>query len=101
MNVFFPAEPMKTKLTKCMSHFSGNLFQGMYHWYSAPLTFQDLISNSPNCLPNYSHHVSLDNLVLDQSVIPLLIFFFILITCPHDIVSDIVRRDSVLVTHGS
>ena len=29
-----------------------------------------VISNSPNCLPNDSHCVSLENLVLDQLVIP-------------------------------
>ena len=36
-----------------------------------PLTStQDLISNSPYCFPNDSHYVSLENLVLDQLVIP-------------------------------
>ena len=29
-----------------------------------------VISNSPNCLPNDSHCVSLENLVSDQLVIP-------------------------------
>ena len=32
-----------------------------------PLNSQDLISNSPYCLPNDSHYVSLENLVSDQS----------------------------------
>ena len=31
---------------------------------------QDLISNSPYCLPYSSYEVSLENLVLDQLVIP-------------------------------
>ena len=44
-----------------------------------------------------SYYVSLEILVSDQLVIPLLIFFFILITRLH----DIVRRNSVLVIHGS
>ena len=42
--------------------------------------FQDLISDSPYCLPNNSYDVILDNLVLDQLVISLWIFFFILTT---------------------
>ena len=44
-----------------------------------------------------SYYVSLDILVSDQLVITLLIFFFILITRLH----DIVRKNSVLVIHGS
>ena len=44
-----------------------------------------------------SYYVSLPILVSDRLVIPLLIFFFILITRLH----DIVRRNSVLVIHGS
>ena len=31
---------------------------------------QDLLNNSPNCLSSDSHYVSLENLVLDQLVIP-------------------------------
>ena len=42
--------------------------------------FQDLISDSPYFLPNNSYDVILDNLVLDQLVISLWIFFFILTT---------------------
>ena len=34
-----------------------------------PCNPQDLISNSPFCLQNDSHYVSLENLVLDQLVI--------------------------------
>ena len=33
------------------------------------LNSQDLISNSPYCLPNDSHYESLENLVSDQLVI--------------------------------
>ena len=47
---------------------------------------QDLISNSPYCQPYSSCDVSLENLVLDQLIIPQLIFFFILITCLLDFV---------------
>ena len=50
------------------------------------LNSQGLISNSPYYLPYSSCDVSLENLVLDQLIIPLLIFFFILITCLLDIV---------------
>ena len=46
-----------------------------------PFNLQDLISSSPYCLPYSSFNVSFENLVLDQSIIPQLIFFFILITC--------------------
>ena len=35
-----------------------------------PLIPQDHISNFPYCLPNDYHYVSLENLVLDQLVIP-------------------------------
>ena len=55
----------------------------LYVW---PFNSQDLISNSPYCLPNDSHYVSLENLVSDQLVIPQLTFLFILITCLNDVV---------------
>ena len=53
-----------------------------------PFHSQDLISNSPFCLPYNSYDVSSDNLVLDQLLIPgpLLTFVFFLITCLLDIV---------------
>ena len=35
-----------------------------------PFNSQDLISNFPYCLPYSSYEVSLENLVLDQLVIP-------------------------------
>ena len=51
-----------------------------------PSNSQDLISNSPYCLPHDSCEVFLENLLLDQLIIPKLIFFFILITCLVNIV---------------
>ena len=42
--------------------------------------------NSPYCQPYISYNVSSENLVLDQLIIPKLIFFFILITYLVDIV---------------
>ena len=51
-----------------------------------PLTLKISFSYSPYCLPYSSCDVSLENLVLDQLIIPQLIFFFILITCLLDIV---------------
>ena len=48
--------------------------------------FQDLISNSPYCLPYNPRDVDSENLVLDQLIISKLIFSFILITCLLDIV---------------
>ena len=47
---------------------------------------QDLISSSLYCLPYSSCDVRSENLVLDQLMIPLMIFFFILITYLLDIV---------------
>ena len=51
-----------------------------------PLNSQDLISNSPNCLLYNSYDVTLENLELDQPIIPKLIFFYILISCLLDII---------------
>ena len=50
--------------------------------YLKPFKSQDLISNSPYCLPCSSCDVSLESLVLDQPII----FFFTLITCLIDII---------------
>ena len=41
-----------------------------------PFHFQDLICNSPYCLPNNSYDVSSENVVLNHLIIPFLIFFF-------------------------
>ena len=51
-----------------------------------PLNSQDLISNSPYCLLYNSYDVTLENLELDQPIIPKLIFFYILISCLLDII---------------
>ena len=50
-----------------------------------PLT-PDQICNSPFCQPYISYHVSSENLVMNQLIIPKLIFFLILITYLVDIV---------------
>ena len=50
------------------------------------LWLPDQICNSPYCQPYNSYNVSSENLVLDQIIIPKLIFFFILITYVVDIV---------------
>ena len=44
-----------------------------------PPCSQDLISNSPYWMPFDSYDVKAENLVFDQLIIPLLMFFFILI----------------------
>ena len=49
------------------------------------LELPDQICNSPYCQP-YNSYVSSENLVLDQLIIPKLIFFLILITYLVDIV---------------
>ena len=46
----------------------------------------DQICNFPHCQLYNSFYVSSENLVLDQLIIPQLIFFFILITYLVDIV---------------
>ena len=48
-----------------------------------------LVLDSPYCLPNNSCDVILENLVLDQLMIPKLIFVSILITCLLDVVSKL------------
>ena len=50
------------------------------------LNSHDLISNSPYYLPYSFGDVSSENLVLDQLIIPKLIFFFTLITCLLDFI---------------
>ena len=56
----------------------------------------DLIFKSPYCLPYNSHDISLENLVLDQLIIPKLIFFYTLVTLPAWYYTDIVGRNYVL-----
>ena len=50
------------------------------------LQLPDQICNSPYCQPYNYYNVSSENLVLDQLIIPKLIFFFILITYLVDVV---------------
>ena len=50
------------------------------------LSLPDQICNSPYCQPSNSYNVSSENLVLDQLIIPKLIFFLILINYLVDIV---------------
>ena len=56
--------------------------------YPSCLTFwlPDQICNSPYCQPYNSYNVSSENLVLDQLIIPKLIYLFILTTYLVDIV---------------
>ena len=51
--------------------------------YILPFHYKDLFTNSPYCLSQNSLDA---NLVLDWLIIPLLIFFFILVTYLLDIV---------------
>ena len=60
-----------------------------------------MISYSPYCLLYSSCDVSLENLVLDQLIIPKFIFFFFSHHLSASYCIDIVRINSVLDTHGS
>ena len=53
---------------------------------SLTLQLPDQICNSPYCQPYNSYNVSSEILVLDQLIIPKLIFFFIPITYLVDVV---------------
>ena len=46
------------------------LWKGKINQLLNPFHSQDLISNSPYCLPYNSYDVSSENLVLDQPIIP-------------------------------
>ena len=52
-----------------------------------PFYYQDLISNSPYRSLYNLYYISSENLVLDQLITPLLIFFIILLTYLLDSVS--------------
>ena len=71
---------------------------GPVAWPCNAISRQDLINNSPYCLPFNSHDVSSENLVLEQLKIPVLIFSHRL---PAWYCINIVRRSSVLITHGN
>ena len=66
---------------------------------SLTLCLPDQICNSPYFQPYNSYNVRSENLVLDQPIIPKLIFFFHHLSGWYCI--DIVRGNSILVTHGS
>ena len=72
----------KSKHRPCLlcKQFLYQLFSLHFAHMTELFYFQGLISDSPYCLPNNSYDVILDNLVLDQLVISLWIFFFILTT---------------------
>ena len=82
-------------------------FKGPFGWdlsllfklrnkYLLNFSLPDQICHSPYCQPYNYYNISSKNLILDQLIIPKLTFFFILITY----LVVIVRRKSVLVTHG-
>ena len=70
---------------KCIENSMENMYPDVRVSRVNPLTSKISFSNSPYCLPYSSCDVSLENLVLDQLMIPQLMFFFILITCLLDI----------------
>ena len=76
-----------------------NLNESLYH-RNFTLPPQDLFSNSPYCLPYNSHEVSLENVVLDQLIIPSGYFsLFPSIVC--FILYWYCREKLCLITHGS
>ena len=78
-----------------------------YNWQLVPNLIspshsQDLISNSLHNLPYSFYDVSSENLVLDQLLIPNLTDSFLYSHHLHTwYCTDILRRNSVLVTHGN
>ena len=64
-------------------------------WYK-----DQICNNSPYCQPHNSYNVSSENLILDQLINPKLIFFLYSHHSSGWYCIDIVRRYSVLVTHG-
>ena len=75
------------------------------HWRKVssilPFNAQDFISNSPYCLPYSSYDASSENLVLDQLENPQTYIFLYSHHLSVWYCIYIVRRNSVLVTHGS
>ena len=65
------------------------------------LWLADKICDTPYCQPYNSHNVGSENLVLDQLIIPKVIFFHYSHHSSGWYFIYIVRRNSVLVTHGS
>ena len=79
-------------MTDCFSH---------VHVSSLTLSPSDLISISPCCLLYNCYDFSLENLVLNQLIIPHYTFVIILAYLHTWYCINIVRRNSVLVTDGS
>ena len=88
----FPFKKLQISILQIISIFPCHKLQIFilfcFENYIKPFNSQDLIStcNSRNCLQYSSCDVSWENLVLDQPIILLLIFFSIPITCVLDVV---------------
>ena len=65
-----------------------------------PFDSQDLISNSPYCLPNNSFDVSSEKLGIGSAINPLIDIFLHSHHLSAWYCTDIVRRNSFLVTYG-
>ena len=76
----------QTETNKHESHEALGPCWSLFCYLRQPFHSQDFIGNSPNCFTYNSYPNSSENLVLDQLIIPLLMYFFILITCLFDIV---------------
>ena len=59
------------------------LFQKAFNSWTYKISF---LGNFPSCLPYNLYDVSLENLELDQPIVPWFIFFFIIISCLLDTV---------------
>ena len=64
------------------------------------LSFPDQICNSPYCQPYNSYNISLENLVLDQLIIPKIDIFLYSHHLSGWYCTDTVRRNSVLSSMG-
>ena len=71
-----PQGKITPPVTIVLSHIKVR-WAGSYNFI--PFNPQDILSNSRYCLPYNSYEASLENLLLDQLVIPLIVFFLFLI----------------------
>lgn len=62
------------------------------HFTTKPTRSQYLNGNSPYYLPHISHKFCSENFVLEQMIIPLLMFSYILLTRILDFVEEILSR---------
>ena len=76
-------------------------FLKWYFKWCSPFHSQVFTSNTPFCLPHNSYDVTVENLILDQLIFPLLIFLLFSDHLCAWYCTDIVRRNSVLDTYGS